>query len=82
MNFYSAFLSDIEPRSKYARNKTTNPPNFERGNAAKIAGKNLPKYKQIMASHCEGGFASELTEKIVLLKRSFSTLLPKPQRII
>ena len=32
-------MPDIEKKSKYAKNKTTNSPNFERENAAKTAEK-------------------------------------------
>ena len=46
---------NIREQSKYAKNKTTNPPNFEQRRATKAAVKNLRKLKQIQASHCEDG---------------------------
>ena len=46
-----------EKKLKYAKKKKNNPPRFESRSATKVAGKNVPEHKQILASHCEYGLA-------------------------
>ena len=54
MSDFETFLYKRK-RSRYEKNKVKNAPNFECGNAAKVAGENSQNCKQIQASHCENG---------------------------
>ena len=50
---------NIREKVKIAKNKKTNPPSFERGNAAKVAGNNVANLKHILARHCEDWLAQK-----------------------